>query len=80
MKKMNKKTKKKIINIADNLFNGFLLIVFVLAIINKEYDIAKIMLLIEILQYLINLELKCNITLQIPNNEKRKAETKKKGK
>ena len=69
MKKLNKKTKKKIIDIADTIFNGFLFVGFVLAIIDKEYDIAKIMLLIAILQYLINLELKCNITLQIPNND-----------
>ena len=69
LKKMNKKTKQKIINTLDTIFDVFKVVVILIGILVKEYNICIIMLLIEIYGYLINLDFKVNMTIQIPNND-----------
>lgn len=69
LKKMNKKTKQKIINTLDTIFDVFKVVVILIGILTKQYNICIIMLLIEIYGYLINLDFKVNMTIQIPNND-----------
>lgn len=69
LKKMNKKTKQKIINTLDTIFDVFKVVVILIGILTKEYNICIIMLLIGIYGYLINLDFKVNMTIQIPNND-----------
>lgn len=69
LKKMNKKTKQKIINTLDTIFDVFKVVVILIGILTKEYNLCIIMLLIEIYGYLINLDFKVNMTIQIPNND-----------
>lgn len=69
LKKMNKKTKQKIINTLDTIFDVFKVVVILIGILTKEYNICIIMLLIEIYGYLVNLDFKVNMTIQIPNND-----------
>lgn len=69
MKKINKKTKSKLINIADLIFSIFMYIIFALSIFFKEYAICIIILLLQIYDYLVKLELTFKMTIQIPNND-----------
>ena len=69
MKKINKKTKSKLINIADLVFSIFMYIIFALSIFFKEYAICIIILLLQIYAYLVKLELTFKMTIEIPNNE-----------
>lgn len=69
LKKMNKKTKQKIINTLDTIFDVFKVVIILIGILTKQYNICIIMLLIEIYGYLINLDFKVNMTIQIPNND-----------
>lgn len=73
MKKMNKKTKKKIIDIAESIFEVCSFLGFILSMIYKEYDITQIILLIELLHCLSKLK----NDIYIKNNIKK---TIKKGK
>jgi hypothetical protein len=68
-KKMNKKTKQKIINITDTAYTILLNLVVFGSIITKEYGLGIILMLIQIYVYLINLDFKVNMTIQIPNND-----------
>ena len=69
MKKINKKTKSKLINIAALVFSIFMYIIFALSIFFREYDICIIILLLQIYAYLVKLELTFKMTIEIPNNE-----------
>lgn len=69
LKKMNKKTKQKIINITDTAYTVLLNLVVFGSIITKEYGLGIILMLIQIYVYLINLDFKVNMTIQIPNND-----------
>jgi hypothetical protein len=69
MKKMNKKTKEKIINIIDAVYTVLLNLAVLGSIIAKEYGLGIILMLIQIYVYLINLDFKFNMTIQIPNND-----------
>lgn len=69
LKKMNKKTKQKIINTLDTIFDILKVVVIIIGIFTKEYNLCIIMLLIGIYGYLINLDFKINMTIQIPNND-----------
>lgn len=69
MKKINKKTKSKLINIVDLIFSIFMYIIFALSIFFKEYAICIIILLLQIYAYLVKLELTFKMTIEIPNNE-----------
>lgn len=73
MKKMNSKTKKKIIDIAESIFEVCSFLGFILSMIYKEYDITQIILLIELLHCLSKLK----NDIYIKNNIKK---TVKKGK
>lgn len=69
MKKINKKTKSKLINIAALVFSIFMYIIFALSIFFKEYAVCIIILLLQIYAYLVKLELTFKMTIEIPNNE-----------
>lgn len=69
MKKINKKTKSKLINIAALVFSIFMYIIFALSIFFREYAICIIILLLQIYAYLVKLELTFKMTIEIPNNE-----------
>ncbi len=69
MKKMNKKTKKKIIDIADTIFTIAVNLIILESIITRQYGVGIILMLIQIYVYLINLDFKVNMTIQIPNND-----------
>lgn len=73
MKKMNSKTKKKFIDIAESIFEVCSFLGFILSMIYKEYDITQIILLIELLHCLSKLK----NDIYIKNNIKK---TVKKGK
>ena len=73
MKKMNSKKKKKIIDIAESIFEVCSFLGFILSMIYKEYDITQIILLIELLHCLSKLK----NDIYIKNNIKK---TIKKGK
>lgn len=66
---MNKKTKEKIINIIDTVYTVLLNLAVLGSIITKEYGLGIILMLIQIYVYLINLDFKFNMTIQIPNND-----------
>lgn len=66
---MNKKTKQKIINIIDTAYTVLLNLAVLGSIITKEYWLGIILMLIQIYVYLINLDFKVNMTIQIPNND-----------
>lgn len=69
MKKMNKKTKKKIVDIADTIFTIAVNLIILESIITRQYGVGIILMLLQIYIYLINLDFKVNMTIQIPNND-----------
>lgn len=69
MKKLSKKTKKKIIDIADTIFTIAVNLIILESIITRQYGVGIILMLLQIYIYLINLDFKVNMTIQIPNND-----------
>lgn len=79
MKKLNKKNKKKIINIGETIFTVSINILILVSIFTKEYGLGIILMLLQIYIAINTLDLTVKTTIQIPNNET-EVKTKKKGK
>ena len=69
IKKLDKKTKKKLINIAETIFTVSINVLILASLFTKEYGVGIILMLLQIYIAINTLDLTVKTTIQIPNNE-----------
>lgn len=69
IKKLDKKTKKKLINIAETIFTVSINVLILVSLFTKEYGVGIILMLLQIYIAINTLDLTVKTTIQIPNNE-----------
>ena len=69
IKKLDKKTKKKLINIAETIFTVSINVLILISLFTKEYGVGIILMLLQIYIAINTLDLTVKTTIQIPNNE-----------
>lgn len=69
IKKLDKKTKKKLINIAETIFTVSINVLILVSLFTKEYGVGIILMLLQIYISINTLDLTVKTTIQIPNNE-----------
>lgn len=69
IKKLDKKTKKKLINIGETIFTVSINILILVSLFTREYGVGIILMLLQIYIAINTLDLTVKTTIQIPNNE-----------